>query len=371
MKLVLPLLAGLASLAVACPPPFNKYEFIGDYGTDALIEYATAFEANLTNPNSGWADGVSLTNGALTVWPKVNGFHTIHYCYHSPQAKEYFKPYVDGGWSYWRATLGVPGPQSGHSLKFEEYPYPKDAHKYCWMPSNEHGTIWNPALPSGTLVIQPTSNHFAMELPAAATLGFIQPYWDPTPWRNQLVMNHQVLAYLGLSAHRTVAHELGHVLGLYHEHQRWDRGHYVYFKCSNLPNYDRVKEVVEREGKYTMEQVCNSWHLGYKYGNFAATSFSTETAQLSNSGGGVTLPHHVSISHEYDVDSIMHYPTAINHLPDDSRDWIISKWTDGGKDFQPPEGEPKAPAIQPIIKTFRDGPTRGDVAIVKLLYPWT
>jgi hypothetical protein len=66
----------------------------------------------------------------------------------------------------------------------------------------------------------------------------------------------------------------------------------------------------------------------------------------------------------------MHYPTTINLLPDDSRDWILSKWKDGGPDFQPPTGEPKAPAIEPIIKTHRDGPTRTDVEIIKILYKW-
>lgn len=81
MKLQLPFFAGLACLAVACPPPYNNHRFFGDNGTDALLEYAADFEANLTNPDSGWADGVSLTNGARTVWPKVDGYHTINYCY--------------------------------------------------------------------------------------------------------------------------------------------------------------------------------------------------------------------------------------------------------------------------------------------------
>ncbi|KAF2128289.1 hypothetical protein P153DRAFT_404285 [Dothidotthia symphoricarpi CBS 119687] len=67
-----------------------------------------------------------------------------------------------------------------------------------------------------------------------------------------------------------VAHEFGHVFGLWRVHQREDRDNWFYFDCKNLVGYERTKIEVERDGRVTMDQVCDSPFLSYKYGFLAA-----------------------------------------------------------------------------------------------------
>jgi hypothetical protein len=83
------------------------------------------------------------------------------------------------------------------------------------------------------------------------------------------------------------AHELGHVLGLEHEHQRYDRTRnspdpsclvslltyvnlgdkYVHFECELLHNYYLVKAKFEAnpDWGFTMEQLCNSNWMGHTH----------------------------------------------------------------------------------------------------------
>jgi hypothetical protein len=115
-----------------------------------------------------------------------------------------------------------------------------------------------------------------------------------------------------------------------------------------------------------MDEVCKSWYLGWNY-QFGSAASSKEIHTLK-SPYGMTQQQHLSTSDAYDVDSIMHYPTTVlTPLPDDSRDWVLSKWENGGPDFEPPEREPKYPNIQLIIKGYRDGVSRGDIQAVKML----
>lgn len=67
---------------------------------------------------------------------------------------------------------------------------------------------------------------------------------------------------------------VGHVFGLWHEHQRPDRDNYLHFECKNLQGYDETKKGFEEKGSYTIEEVCTSAGLGYLYG-FNAAEWST------------------------------------------------------------------------------------------------
>jgi hypothetical protein len=64
------------------------------------------------------------------------------------------------------------------------------------------------------------------------------------------------------------AHEMGHVFGLEHEHQRWNRDQHVYFNCEGLAGYDRVKGEIDNHPEWdcTIDQACNGFYYGQTNG---------------------------------------------------------------------------------------------------------
>ncbi|CAL8582615.1 hypothetical protein XPA_008269 [Xanthoria parietina] len=90
-----------------------------------------------------------------------------------------------------------------------------------------------------------------------------------------------------LDKNANMAHELGHALGFYHEHQRPDRNNHVVFNCKNLQDYSEDKE---KQG------FCTDMHVAASEG-----WSSVEFIALAPSD-------QCSLSDAYDEDSIMHYP---------------------------------------------------------------
>ena len=75
-------------------------------------------------------------------------------------------------------------------------------------------------------------------------------------------VSHSLVKDLSAAAYSTS----GHVAGLWHEHQRPDRDHYVRFNCEALPGYDAAKILVDQRGEDKMEDVCNDGTLAGTYG---------------------------------------------------------------------------------------------------------
>ncbi|KAF2429479.1 hypothetical protein EJ08DRAFT_272661 [Tothia fuscella] len=78
-----------------------------------------------------------------------------------------------------------------------------------------------------------------------------------TPQERQNAIDHKKFLV------SSVAHELGHVLGLYHEHQRWDSTAHIDFHCSEMDGYDDAMKQYIREGRVAQSQYdnheCPSW----------------------------------------------------------------------------------------------------------------
>ncbi|KAK4505332.1 hypothetical protein PRZ48_003295 [Zasmidium cellare] len=90
------------------------------------------------------------------------------------------------------------------------------------------------------------------DCPTAATLGYqFIPEGRPTlPFRHRL----RFCGYLADNEHRTkesavrqMMHELGHVIGLAHEHQRPDRDEHIKFMCKRLWGYDEALEAAMKD----------------------------------------------------------------------------------------------------------------------------
>ncbi|XP_033977097.1 zinc metalloproteinase nas-14-like [Trematomus bernacchii] len=63
-----------------------------------------------------------------------------------------------------------------------------------------------------------------------------------------------------------VCHEIIHVLGLHHEHNRWDRDHYIYVKWRNIMPGKRNNFVVKRGDTQNLPYDLNSiMHYGENY----------------------------------------------------------------------------------------------------------
>lgn len=97
----------------------------------------------------------------------------------------------------------------------------------------------------------------------------------------------------------------GHVFGLWHEHQREDRDNWLHFECKNVQDYERTKREVEARGEDTMEDVCNSALLSYKY-NFMAAAWSNR--DYHDHDGWQWLLH----TGDFDVNSIMYVHNLIS-----------------------------------------------------------
>ncbi|KAF2746964.1 hypothetical protein M011DRAFT_72460 [Sporormia fimetaria CBS 119925] len=263
--------AALLSVASGCPPPFNNFDFLGNSTEDTAAIIDAAFRAGeldkylepTMDSQAGWHDAVSKRGSITKPWPKSpsNGkpapIVELPFCLRDPYAEVHAKYVLETALQVWRVNgLGEPGPHSGHRLQWTF----ADPGTYCRHPDGN----WNKAVHGHTIevLINPAISG------GAASLGFTPPAWDSRPGRHQLALGEDVWKLPLFEALPVVAHEIGHLFGLTHEHQRPDRDHYVKFMCHNLVGYEAVKREVENNPKRngdTIEKICEDCSVAWLY----------------------------------------------------------------------------------------------------------
>jgi hypothetical protein len=61
-----------------------------------------------------------------------------------------------------------------------------------------------------------------------------------------------------------MAHEIGHSLGLLHEHTSPDRDQFIQYSCINVRHYQEKLELAQKDGR-TKEQLCTDYDTADRY----------------------------------------------------------------------------------------------------------
>ncbi|KAG9186329.1 hypothetical protein G6011_02885 [Alternaria panax] len=353
MFLILLLALLYATLSSACVFPFNNprltnASLVADYAADLQTKYGNGGEHGGGN---GWATVIGAGTTDMLAWPDNSKSGTklvnIYYCFASHKDFTDLKD-ID--------ALGDPF-HNGHRFDGFHHFYDKstNSHPRCYRGNTNTGErIWNREVPEGTLVIESR----APESGSWATLGYLDKTMNSDPDRHTLTIGSK-----GYGAYwpAEVAHELGHVLGLVHEHQRKDRDNFINFDCSKLLGYDEAKAEIESHSEWgiSIDEVCKSNNLGFTHG----LDFMAPTQYTLDMGSGRVQ----SSGSSYDHDSIMQYSSvalAKNGQTKAVKDLPIVRWKNG----RPQDGLVDDSNAQFIY--INTEPSDGDKEGVQRLYPW-
>ncbi|KAK4548911.1 hypothetical protein LTR36_008684 [Oleoguttula mirabilis] len=147
-----------------------------------------------------------------------------------------------------------------------------------------------------------------------ASLGY--DYSRNTRWRHKMKIgdldpaNPVATKFLAV---RSMAHEFGHVMGLNHEHQRYDAAEYVTYDCKVLKGYgaalgtigaktrDDTAFTADMTSEERMARVCTDYTLAGKYFEIAQSYMPYKNADA--------LLSHLESGNAFDARSIMMYPS--------------------------------------------------------------
>jgi hypothetical protein len=160
----------------------------------------------------------------------------LQYCFEDPAARTHFEDDIKAGWKLWTDAIGQASDENGHSLVFREFAFKKDIWVYCYNERKQPNDpwVWNPAVPHDITVIATSKD---TNVQASSVTGYNPQGWSDEAGRNG---THLGLAfkekYPADYWHTTVAHELTHIFGFWHEHHCKDRNSYVRFDYTNFAN---------------------------------------------------------------------------------------------------------------------------------------
>ncbi|KAK4499440.1 hypothetical protein PRZ48_009954 [Zasmidium cellare] len=182
--------------------------------------------------------------------------------------------------------------------------------------------------------------------PGRHTMKFFVEYPGRNPHPNDVV---------------TMAHELGHAIGLEHEHARPDAAESIWFYCENLYDYDDVKARIQPPD--TIDAACKSRSIARKYG-FSAWAY------LPSEDHGMIGQN--AWSKKFDRDSIMIYGSydGGKKLPPTDNSYgkpVLLGHSPGDKD--PNAGQRYKIYMGGSPNKAAAGISEGDTARVAQLYP--
>lgn len=135
--------------------------------------------------------------------------------------------------------------------------------------------MWRPELPHETLKIELQPRNAASD---QSTIGFIKAELNSGPGRHLMHLVKDKTE--SFNWHKfDIAHEMGHVLGLVHEHQHSDRDDYVHFDCTKILGYEQFKETYDANPHMypPEEEICASnWMAEEMFDWPGPAEFSTD-----------------------------------------------------------------------------------------------
>ncbi|KAH7094333.1 hypothetical protein FB567DRAFT_599883 [Paraphoma chrysanthemicola] len=317
MRLALHFLAAYAAIVSACYVPFNNFRYINT----TFFHQSMAAELD-SAPAKGWTT-VLTGNSPLRPWPKVTESVSIHYCYWDRLSYNNLNVLVEAANKMWRDKIETLEISLDNDNEFPSY------HSYT-------------------------------------STGYIPAEDDSAPGRHRLSIykppNQNEDWYI-----LDIAHELGHVFGMVHEHQHFDRDLYVSFDCTKLEGYDKAKEALaeipDSEEPPTTDQICASNWMGGHYVQWSAPhDFSTD---MGTTDDGRQNPQ--EYSNAFDASSIMIYPSwARAAKPNgDVTQVPLVKW----KGKAPAKGTKPNAGNAELVKDVH-GISDLDQEFIKRTYPW-